>query len=80
MGLFEDHILDEVLGDDVLLLHLTVLLLLAHDDTLALGQEQDAAAGDGLGVAVVDVGHTDAGEAYLEDAKAFDAHLCPSSK
>ena len=79
MGLFEDHILDEVLGDDVLLLHLTVLLLLAHDDTLAFGQEQDAAAGDGLGVAVVDVGHTDAGEAHLEDAQAFYADLLAQS-
>ena len=75
MGLFEDDILEDVLDDDVLLLHLAVLLLLAHDDAFALGLEQDAAAGNGLGVTVVDVGDTDAGEADLEDAQALDADL-----
>ena len=75
VGLLEDHILDEGLGHDVLLLHLTVLVLLADDDTLSLGLEEHTARGDGGGTAVLLLGDTDAGETDLEDADAGEVDL-----
>ena len=75
VGLLEDHILDEGLGHDVLLLHLAVLVLLADDDTLSLGLEEHTARGDAGGAAVLLLGNTDAGEADLEDADAGEVDL-----
>ena len=75
MGLLEHHVLDQVLGHDILLLYLAVLLLLTHDDSLGLGLEQHAAGGDGLRVAVLGLCHADAGESHLEDTQTLDAHL-----
>ncbi len=75
VGLLEDHILDEGLGHNVLLLHLAVLVLLTDDDTLSLGLEEHAARGDGGGTAVLLLGDTDAGETDLEDADAGEVDL-----
>ena len=75
MELLEGHILDQGLGVDILLHHLAVLLAGAGDDALGLGLEQHAARGDGRCRAVLRLRHTDAGEAYLEDADACQTDL-----
>ena len=79
MGLLEDDILQERLGDDILLLDDTILDGLADDDALGLGLEQDAAGGDAGSTAVLELVDADAGEADLEDADALEvdflAHL-----
>ena len=76
MGLFEDHVLQEGDGVDVLLLHGAVLLLLlTNDHAGGLGLEEYAAGGDGLGTTVLEFDDTDAGEAYLEDADAIELDL-----
>ena len=76
VGLFEDHVLDERLDDDVLLDDLTLLVLgLADDHTLALGLEEYPAGGDVLRTAVLLLHRADGAEAYLEDADAVELHL-----
>ena len=76
MSLLEDHILDEGLGNDVLLLDLTLLVHgLTDHDTLGLGLEQHAAGGDVLRTAVILRGGADAAESHFEDADAFKFHL-----
>ena len=77
MCLFEDDILDERLRHDILLLHDTILDGLADDDTLRLGLEKHPAGGDGGSATVFELGDSDAGEAYLEDADALEVDLLP---
>ena len=76
VGLLEDDILDEGLGDDVLLHDLALLVhRLADDDTLRLGLEQHAALGDHLGTTALLRRRADGAEAHLEDADAVEADL-----
>ena len=77
MRLLEDDILDERLRHDILLLDDTILDGLAHDDTLRLGLEEHTAGGDGGSATVFELGDTDAGETYLEDADALEVDLLP---
>ena len=76
MGLFEDHVLQEGDGIDVLLLDRAVVFLLLTDNyTSSFGLEQYTAGGDGSCTAVVQLGDTDRAEAYLEDADTVKAYL-----
>ena len=75
MGLLEGDVLQERLGDDILLLDDTILDGLAHDDTLRLGLEEHTAGGDAGSSAVLDLVDADAGEADLEDADALEVDL-----
>ena len=76
MGLLEGDILQHADGIDILLLDRAVeQLLLADDDARGLGLEEHAAGGDGLGTAVLNLGHADAREAHLEDADAVELDL-----
>ena len=75
VGFFEGDVLQQRFGIDVLLDDLTVLLAGAYHDALGLRLEQDAARGDGRCRTVVGLGDTDAGEAYLEDADAYQTNL-----
>ena len=76
VGLLEDDVLQQRLGVDVLLLHLTTGVHgLAYYDALCLRLEQYASASDGVGRAVLFLCDADAREADLEDADACQADL-----
>ena len=76
MGLLEADILDEVLGNDELLFHLTAGCDgLTDNDTLGLRLEQDTSLGDGRSVALLLLLDTDAGESDLEDTDTLGTDL-----
>ena len=75
MGLLEHHILQERDGIHILLLHLAILLLLSHYDTLGLWREDDTTGRDGAGTAVLDLVDADAGESDFEDTDAIEPYL-----
>jgi len=73
MSLLEDDVLDESLGNDILLLDAAIgLLLLSYDDALTLGLEEYTTGSDSGGSAVFLLVDTDRGESYLEDANACE--------
>ena len=76
MCLLEDHILQELLGDGILLLDGAVgTTFLPRHHTGGLWGEQHTTGGDVLSTAVLSFPDTDAGEAHLEDADAVQLHL-----
>ena len=76
MGLFEDDVLQEGDGVDVLLLHGAIgLLLLTYHDAGCLRLEEDATGGDVGSTAVLEFDDTNRGESHLEDADTVEADL-----
>ena len=76
MCLLEDHVLQELLGDGILLLDGAVgTTFLPRHHSCGLRGEQHTAGGDVLSTAVLSFLDTDAGEAHLEDADAVQLHL-----
>ena len=76
VGLLKGDVLDERLGVDILLLHLTVGGdALSHHDAFRLRLEEHTARGNRRGGAVHEFLHADARESHLEDADASQPNL-----